>query len=102
MFIGIVDAAHTYVAHGGFAHRTRLADAGLSLSVNPGDIYVGTLCGGALDPKDGSQLCVEGGFAVTLFAKSCTETTMPVLVTGNTTHGAALNEDGAVPKLSVL
>ena len=90
------------MSKGCFTHGTRLADAGLSLSVNPGDIYVGTLCGGALDPKDGSQLCVEGGFAVTLFAKSCTETTMPVLVTGNTTHGAALNEDGAVPKLSVL
>jgi len=45
---------------------------------------------------------VEGGFAVTLFAKSCTETAVPMLVAGNATHGTALNEDGAVPKLSIV
>ena len=39
---------------------------------------------------------------MSLFTKSRTETTMAVLVAGNAAHGTALNEDGAVPKLSVL
>jgi len=91
MFISIIDATHTHMAHGCFAHRTRLANTSLSFFVDPGDIYVGTLCGRAAHPEDGPQLCVEGGFAVSLFTKSCTETTMPVLVAGNTTNGTALN-----------
>ena len=102
MFISIIDATHTHMAHGCFAHRTRLADASLSLFVDAGDIDCRALCSRAVHPKDGAQLCVEGGFAVTLFTKSRTETTMPVLITGNTTHGTALNEDGAVPKLSII
>ena len=102
MFISIIDATHTHMTHGSFAHRTRLADASLSLSVDTGDIDCRALCGRAVHPKDGSQLCVEGGLAVTLFTKSRTETTMPVLVTGNATNGTTLNEDSAVPKLSVL
>ena len=102
MFISIIDATHTHMAHGCFAHRTWLANASLSFSVDTRHINCGALCGGALDPEDGSQLCVEGGFAVSLFTKSCTETTMPVLVAGNATNGTALNEDGSVPKLSII
>ena len=102
MLIGIVDATHTHMTHGCFAHGTRLADACLPFSVNTGHINCGSLCGGALDTEDRSQFCVEGGFAVTLSTKSCTKTTMPMLVAGNTTNGAALNEDGAVPKLSII
>jgi hypothetical protein len=40
MFISIIDAAHTHMTHGGFAHRTRLADASLSFSVDTGDVNV--------------------------------------------------------------
>jgi len=102
MFISIIDATHTHMTHGCFAHGTGLANASLSFSVDAGHINCGSLCGGALDTEDGSQLCVEGGFAATLSTKSCTETTMPMLVTGNAANGTALNEDGSVPKLSVL
>ena len=90
------------MAHGRFAHGARLTNASLPFSVDTRHINCGALCGGALDPEDGPQLCVEGGFAVSLFTKSCTETTMPVLVAGNATNGAALNENGSVPKLSVI
>ena len=102
MFISIVDATHTHMTHRCFAHRTRLADACLSFFVNTGHINRGTLCGGALDPEDGSQLCVEGGFAMTLSTKSRAETTVPMLVAGNFTNGTALHKDGAVPKLSII
>ena len=91
MFISIIDATHTHMAHGCFAHRTRLADASLSFSVDAGDVDVGPVCRRAVHPQDGAQLCMEGGFAFSLFTKSCTETTMPVLVAGNTTHGTALD-----------
>jgi hypothetical protein len=102
MFISIIDASHTHMAHGCFAHRTRLANASLSLSVNTGDINVCTLCCGPVHPQDDPQLCVEGGFAAAFFAKSRTKATMPVLVTGKATNGTALHEDGSVPKLSVI
>ena len=102
MFISIIDATHTHMAHGRFAHRAGLADACLSFFVNSGDINVGTLCRGAGHPEDDPQLCVEGGFAAAFFAKSRTKATMPVLVTGKATNGTALHEDGSVPKLSVI
>jgi hypothetical protein len=40
MLVGIVDATHTHMTHGGFAHRTGLADASLSFSVDTGDVNV--------------------------------------------------------------
>jgi|3_EtaG_2_1085321.scaffolds.fasta_scaffold07472_6 hypothetical protein len=39
---------------------------------------------------------------MTLSAKSCTETTMSVLIAGNTTNGATLYKDGSVSKLSII
>jgi len=102
MFVGIIDATHTHMTHGCFAHRTRLTNASLSFSVDAGDVNIRALCSRAVHPQDGSQLCMERGFAIALFTKSRTEATMPVLVAGNATNGTALNEDGSVPKLSVL
>ena len=90
------------MAHSCFAHWTRLTNARLSFFVNTGHVNRGTLCGGTAQPQDGSQLCMEGGLAVALSTKSCTETTMSMLITGNATNGTALNEDGAVPKLSII
>ena len=68
--------AASHIGHG-------LLMRSLSFFVDAGHIHCGTLCGGAGHPQDGSQLCVEGGFAMTLSAKPRAETTMAVLITGN-------------------
>ena len=90
------------MSHRCFTHRTRLAHTSLAVAVNSCHIHCGALSLGAVHPKDGAKLCMQGRVPRVGITEPLSKMTMALLIAGEITDRTALHQHSTVPELSVV